>query len=297
MGAARSGLPLYLASMAAFASIDAVSKLLAEAHSPIMIVMVRYWAFAGFVIAVSAARPGGLRAAAKTRRPGVHMLRALALVLEIVIITYSFAAVGLAETHAVFAVYPLIVAAMGALLLGERAAPAQWAAIALGFIGVLVIIDPGAGVFDLRAAIPLGSALLFAAYGALTRWIGQYDPPEVSFFYTGVFGAIAASLVGPFFWSEMSLVEWGWMGALCVFGVLSQYFLIRAYDRSEAAVLQPYAYLHLLLAGAFGVVFFNEALDARLLIGGGIVVAAGLFALLWEQRRARSLKNKRAGSG
>lgn len=283
MGADRRGLVFFLGTMLIFATQDGVSKLLAEEHSPIMVVMIRFWAFAAFVIALSAARPGGVRGAARTRRPAAQAARGVLLSFQIMLITYSFAELGLAETHAVNAVYPLLIAAFGALLLGERIALAQWTAIGLGFAGVLVLMAPGGDVFDPLALLPLVCAVMFAVYSTLTRWVSRYDAPAVSFFYTGVVGAIGSSLVGPFFWSAMSATEWMWMALLCVLGVSGHFMLIKAYEHSEAGGLQPFAYLQLVAAALIGVVFFREALDDRLILGAAIVISAGLFALLWRR--------------
>jgi drug/metabolite transporter (DMT)-like permease len=286
MSEAYRGIALMLAAMTVFASQDGISRLLAEDIPPLFIVMIRYWAFAAFVLALSSSRPGGVRAQAQTARLVPQIIRGLMLVAQIVLITYSFVALGLAETHALMAVYPLLIAAMSALFLGERVDKLQWAAIGAGFLGVLILLQPTGGVFDVRALVPLFCAVLFAAYGVLTRWVGQVDRPSVSFFYTGIAGAVGSSLIGPFFWSEMTSTQWAWMALLCVTGAGGHFLLIKAYEVSEAARLQPFAYWQLVLASLIGVFIFGEILDLPLLIGTGIVVAAGLFTLWRAQARA-----------
>ncbi|MEM8878917.1 MAG: DMT family transporter [Pseudomonadota bacterium] len=279
------GIALMLAAMTVFASQDGISRLLAEDVPPLFIVMIRYWAFAAFVVALSAARPGGVRAQAQTARPVAQVMRGLMLVAQIVLITYSFVALGLAETHALMAVYPLLIAAMGALFLGERVDAMQWAAIGAGFVGVLILLQPTGDVFDIRALIPVFCAFVFAGYGVMTRWVGQVDRPSVSFFYTGVAGAVGITLIGPFFWSEMTGPQWAWMALLCVTGAGGHFLLIKAYEVSEAARLQPFAYWQLVLASIIGVLAFGEVLDLPLLAGTAIVVAAGLFTLWRAQTR------------
>ncbi len=291
--AAAQGVLFMLGAVTVFSLQDGVSKLLAENHEPVFIVMIRYWAFAAFVTLMSARRPGGLRAAVHTRRPLIQIARGLLLAAQIVLITGSFALIGLAETHAVMAVYPLMIAALGAALLGERVEPAQWAAIALGFLGVLIVIRPGIGVFDPAALVPLLGAAMFATYGVLTRLVGRDDAPSVSFFYTGVAGAAGLTLVGPFFMSALSPPEWAWMALLCVLGATGHYFLIRAYEVAEAASLQPYAYLQLVFTSIMGATLFGEIIDAGLVIGSCVVVGAGLFAL-WRARAAARLSSRSA---
>lgn len=278
------GLLFFLATMAVFAAQDGISKLLAEDYPPVFIVMIRYWAFAAFVLAVSQTRPGGIRRVSRSARPFVQILRGILLVTQICLMTFSFVVLGLAESHAIFAVYPLLIAAMGAFFLGEQVSGAQWAAIATGFIGVIVLLKPGAGVFDPLALIPVVCAFGFAAYAVLTRWVGGYDRPYVSFFWTGVAGAVGITLVGPFYWTGMTGAHWVWMAVLCFTGAFGHFLLIKAYEYAEASGLQPFAYIQLVLASAIGVVFFAETLTVTLLIGSGVIVAAGLFTLLWQRR-------------
>lgn len=292
MAPSPRGVGFMLGAITVFSLQDGVSKLLAENHAPVFVVMIRYWAFAAFVIALSAGRPGGVRRAGETRRPGVQILRGLLLAAQIVVMTGSFAWLGLAESHAVMAVYPLLIAALGALVLGERVEGAQWAAIGVGFLGVLILLQPGVGVFDPLALLPLLGAAMFAVYSVLTRWVGRTDAPSVSFFYTGVAGAAGITLVGPFFMSAMTAEEWAWMALLCVLGASGHYLLIRAYEAAEAAALQPFAYLQLVLTSIIGALFFNEIVDAPLVLGAAIVVGSGLFAL-WRQRRALRAARKR----
>ncbi|MEL6297403.1 MAG: DMT family transporter [Pseudomonadota bacterium] len=275
----RRGIAFMLATMLVFSTQDGVSKLLAEHYPPIFVVMIRYWAFALFAIAFASAQPQGFAATVRTRRPLIHLARGLLLAAQISLLTYSFAVLGLGETHAIMAINPLLIAAAGAVLLGERVVIAQWLAVGAGFVGVLTLVAPTSGVFDPLALIPLGCAFMFATYGILTRWLGRDDSPATSFFYTGIGGALGMTLVGPFFWTQMTATHWVWMLALCVLGMSGHYLLIKAYEQAEAATLQPFAYLQLALTAIIGVVIFGEVIDARFLIGAGIIVAAGLYAL------------------
>ncbi|MEM9029445.1 MAG: DMT family transporter [Pseudomonadota bacterium] len=273
------GIGLMIATMALFATQDGISRHLAADHHPIFIVMIRYWAFAAFVVTLSANRPGGLRVVARTAHPLAQTARGLLLAAQICVVTYSFDRLGLAETHAIMSVYPLLVAAGGAIFLGERIAVVQWAAIAFGFVGVLIIVRPGSGVFEPFALVPLLCAVGFATYGILTRWVGKRDTAATSFFFTGIAGAAGISLIGPFFWSELTGSAWLFLAALCVIGASGHFLLIKAYETAEVAALQPFAYVQLMLASAIGVIVFNESLSATLIVGSIIVVGAGLLAL------------------
>jgi drug/metabolite transporter (DMT)-like permease len=146
-----------------------------------------------------------------------------------------------------------------------------------------VILQPGVGVFQPAALIPLLAALMFALYGLLTRLVGRTDSAAVSFFWTGVSGAVLTTSVGVWYWEPMTGADWGWMALLCVTSSLSHWLLIRAYEVAEASAIQPFAYLQLPFAASLGIMVFGETLRAPVAIGAGIVVCAGLFTL-WRAR-------------
>ncbi|MEM9725762.1 MAG: DMT family transporter, partial [Pseudomonadota bacterium] len=284
MRAQMRGAALMLGAATVFAAQDGVSKHLAELYPPAMIVMIRYWVFAAFVVTLSTRRPGGVRAAAQSQSPVLQITRGVLLAGQIMLVIWVFAELGLAATHAIVAVYPLMIAALGAFVLGERLDRGRWAAIGVGFLGVLIILRPGVQAIDPWALVALACAAMFAVYGVMTRVVGQVDGAATSFFYTGVAGAAGASLVGPFFLAPMAPADWPWMAALCASGVLGHFLLIKAYEAAEAARLQPYAYWQLALVTAIGVVIFDEPLTPWLLIGGGLIVAAGLVTAARDQR-------------
>ncbi|SDY63243.1 EamA-like transporter family protein [Jannaschia faecimaris] len=281
----RLGIWLMVVTTFIFAVQDGFSRHLAGEYNVLMVVMIRYWFFAAFVIAVATRKAGGLRAAAATSQPWVQAFRGVLLVAEICVMVAGFVLLGLVESHAIFAAYPLLVAMLSGPVLGESVGWRRWAAIGVGFVGVLVILQPGAGVFSPAALVPLTAALMFALYGLLTRYVARRDTTATSFFWTGTVGAIAVTLVGIWFWEPMTLGDWGWMTALCVSGATGHWLLIRCYEVAEASVVQPFAYLQLVFASLIGVTIFGEALETHVVLGAAIVMAAGLFTL-WRARVA-----------
>lgn len=266
-----------------FAFQDVFSRILGGGYPPVLIVMIRYWVFALFVIALVARQPGGLRRAIRTKRPLTQIARGVILALEVLIMVEAFVRLGLIETHAVFSVYPLLVAALSGPVLGEAVGWRRWTAIAVGFAGIIVILNPGGGVISMAALLPFAAALMFALYGLLTRHVSRDDPAMVSFFWTGVSGAVAMTLVGIWDWQWLAPMDWVWMACLCVCGMTSHYLMIRSYELAEASALQPFGYTQLVWVSILGVVLFNETLRANVVIGAAIVVAASLFTL-WRQR-------------
>ncbi|QFT82640.1 EamA-like transporter family protein [Roseovarius sp. THAF27] len=279
----RLGILMMVTTTFIFAVQDGISQYLAREYNVLMIVMIRYWFFAAFVMTVASRTAGGLRAAARTDQPLVQGFRAVLLVAEICVMIFGFTLLGLVESHAVFACYPLLIAALSGPVLGESVGWRRWAAIGVGFVGVIIILQPGFGVFQPEAVVPLIAALMFALYGLLTRYVGRRDSAATSFFWTGTVGSVAMTAVGLWFWEPMSAYNWLWMAALCVTGAAGHYTLIKCYEVAEASAVQPFAYLQLVFASTIGILFFSETIRSNVALGAGLIVAAGLFTL-WRQR-------------
>lgn len=279
----RLGILLMVATTMVFSAQDGLSRHLAEAYNVQMVLMVRYWFFAAFVIALAARAPGGLRAAVRTRYPVLQVVRGLLLIAEIFAMMLAFVKLGLTETHAVFTSYPLIVSALSGPILGEKVGWRRWTAVAIGFLGVLVILRPGAQVMSPWSLVPLAGATMFAVYGLLTRFVGKRDAASVSFFWTGTVGAVGMTAIGLFYWTPMAPHDWIWMGTLCCTACLGHWLLIRAYEVAEASAVQPFAYLQLVWVSILGLTLFGETLAPTTVIGAAIVVGSGLFTL-WRQR-------------
>ncbi|KPP90605.1 MAG: putative membrane protein [Rhodobacteraceae bacterium HLUCCA08] len=283
----RLGIGLMIATTLVFALQDGLSRHLAGAYNVVMIVMIRYWFFGAFVMVVAARKEGSIRAAAATRQPLLQIGRGLLLAAEICVMVLGFVHLGLVESHAAFACYPLLVAVLSGPVLGEHVGWRRWLAIILGFIGVLIILQPGRGVMSWAAVFPLAAAAMFALYALLTRYAARADSTATSFFWTGTVGAVALTLVGLWFWEPMTGRDWALMGALCLSGALGHWLLIRTYEVAEASAVQPFAYLQLVFASLLGITVFGESLRISLVLGAGLVVAAGLFTFWRAQRAAR----------
>ena len=281
----RLGIALMVATTFVFAVQDGISRHLASEYNVLMVVMIRYWFFAAFVIALASRKAGGVRAAARTRQPLLQAFRGALLAVEICVMVLAFTLLGLVESHAVFTSYPLLIAALSGPVLGERVGWRRWTAIGVGFLGVLIILKPGWGVFAPEAAVPLLAAFLFALYGLLTRFAAREDSAATSFFWTGTVGAVVMTAAGLWSWEPMSRPDWAWMGTLCLTGALGHWLLIKCYEVAEASAVQPFAYLQLVFASVIGIAVFGETVAPNVAIGAALVVAAGLFTL-WRARRA-----------
>lgn len=279
----RLGYAFALAAITIFSLQDGISKHLGQLYPPVLVTMIRYWAFAGFALLLAQRARGGIPATARSRAPWLQVARGTLLALQIVLAITCFAVIGLARTQAVFAATPLIATVMSVFILGERASALRWGAVLAGLMGVLLILKPQGDFFDATVLLAVLCAFMFAVYVVLTRMAGRLDPPLTSFFYTGAAGCAVISLIGPFYWASLAPLDWGWMATLCLTSVTSHYLLIKAYNILDASAVQPLSYLSVVYASIMGPVVFHETVHLSTYAGAGIVVGAGL-ASLWSER-------------
>jgi drug/metabolite transporter (DMT)-like permease len=286
---AALGIRFVLLAMAAFAVQDATSKYLAAEYAPQFFIMIRYWLFAVFVAVVAARRGGGLRAAIRTKMPALQVFRGVLLAAQIVLIVVSFDLVGLAATHAIFSLHPLLATLLAIPILSERVGKHRMLAIAVGFAGVLVILRPGVSLFDASALIALTAAVMMGVYTITTRMVSRADGSSApAFFYLGVAGAAALTMVGPFYWTPMRLPDIGWLLLHSTVAMFGHYCLIRALEVTEAVRIQPFTYLQMIFAIPIGAIIFGEPVDRWVIVGMTMTVGAGLYAI-WREYRLMQL--------
>ena len=274
----RLGIGLCLLSMLIFACQDGITKVLVR-HLPVSeLVMVRYWVFVLFALIVSRSQ-GGVRQAARSASPWQQVVRALLGVGEIALFGLALRYLGLAETHALYAVFPLMTLGLARLLLGERLVGRQWLAAAVGFGGTLLILRPRMGVFEPAALIPLAAALTFAFFNILSRRISQTDSFATTTLYMAVAGALSVSAVGLPAWVTPTPHEAMLMSIVAVSGVVAQLLLIQALKYAQASTLQPFNYSLLAFATLIGLIVFGEVPSAWTITGALLILLAGLFSI------------------
>jgi len=274
---------LVCAAVFGFTIIDTCAKWLTPRLGPAEATFLRY--LAGFLWIVPFLNPWRVPGVLVSEKPWLQLVPGCLLLASTALNFLALQYLQLAQTVSIMFLAPLIVSLAAGPILGEWPGPRRLVAIGIGFVGVLVILQPGFGVFRIGALIPLLAAFMFALYGLLTRFVGRHDSSAVSFFWTGVSGALVTSAVGIWYWEPMIGTDWLLMLMLCFTSALSHYLLIRAYEVAEASAIQPFAYLQLVFASAIGFVVFNETLRPNVAIGAAIVVCAGLFTL-WRARVA-----------
>jgi drug/metabolite transporter (DMT)-like permease len=189
----------------------------------------------------------------------------------------------LATVTAIGFATPLVVTALAVPLLKEKVGPRRWAAVVVGFIGVLVVVRPGSDSFDMALLYPLAGSLANGCYQLATRKLAGRDHALTTIFWTGLGGALAVSPIAPFFWQAPDLEGWGLLALYGVLGFFSHYMLILAFRHANASVLAPFTYAQLVLAILAGVVFFDAVPDALTLLGSLLICGSGLY--VWYRQR------------
>jgi drug/metabolite transporter (DMT)-like permease len=271
-------------AMLCFAGMDTISKWLVADYSVGQMMWIRYillCLFAWFVV-----RKQGLRAAMRTTRPVLQLVRSLVAVVEGAMFVLAFRYLPLTDTHAVAATSPLIVIALGVLFLRERAGSARWLAVAAGFVGVLLIVRPGFRTLEWPLLLPLVGAAMWAGYQILTRLASLTDSPGTSLLWSAVVALIGTSFVGPLYWTWPSPMAWTLMIVISLMGAVAHYALIKALDYAEAGAVQPYAYTLLVWVTILGFVVFGDVPDVWTITGAAIVVLSGLYTWHHDRRAA-----------
>ncbi|MBI1774905.1 MAG: DMT family transporter [Proteobacteria bacterium] len=272
-----------LVTVTLFAFMNGTAKYLTQSYPVIQVLWGRFF-FAMLVTLIYMYGPnfiGRLR----TRRPALQFVRSCLMLGCTLMFITALSLMPLAEVEALNFTAPLFVTALSLPLLGETVDARRWIAVLAGFVGVLVIIRPGAGVMSWAALLPVCVALGYALYQITTRYVGNSDPALTSLFYAGLLGTVGFSAIVPFYWQTPSPVDWLLFGAVGTVGASSHLLMIKALALAPASVLQPFGYIELVWAVAIGWAVFGAIPDAYTVLGAIIIVASGFYVLSRQRER------------
>jgi drug/metabolite transporter (DMT)-like permease len=280
-----TGIALMCGAVACFALLDTTAKYLNLYMSTLQVVWARYTgAFLfPFILSNPWTRPGLTR----TKRPWLQLVRSVLLLASTLCNFAALRYLQLDEAIALIFSTPFLVAALSGPILGEWVHWRRWTAIAVGFVGVLVVTRPGAASFHPAALLSLSAAVCYALYSISTRILARTDSNETTLFYSNIVGALALMPVVPFVWTTPGdpLVI-ALMVATGAIGSFGHYLLIAAHRLAPAAVLSPFIYTEIVLVTALGFLVFGDVPSRFTLTGAAIVVASGLY-LLHRERKVR----------
>ncbi len=226
----------------------------------------------------------------KANRLSMQVVRSMILLLDTALFFYGLTMIGLAEATAIFFTVPALVVMISIPLLNERVRLSAMIAIAVGFIGTLIIVRPGveqsSETMLFGALCIFGAACCTAIYNVITRKLADADPLPVTLFYTAMIGAIVSSLVVPFYWQMPSgILPWLALISIGLFGGVAHSLIIAAHQYTAATVVAPFMYTQIFWALLLGWLIFADMPDQYAFMGGALVIMSGLYLLLQQRRR------------
>ena len=252
--------------------------------------------FFGRILAVPLALWLALRAGTlaqlRTRRPFRHLLRAGCTISDMTMFVASISLMPLADTITIGFAAPLIMTVLSVFLLKERVGPRRWAAVIVGFLGVVIVMQPSGAGYGPPALFALGSATAFATVLILTRSLAATESvPCLMFWNSGIVSAAMAVAMLPS-WRTPTGLDLGIFAINAATGAIGQKLITEAFRLGEVSLLAPIQYTSLLWAAFFGFLVFGDKPTLTLLFGASIIIASTLYIVEREARLAR-----RAGPG
>ena len=281
------GITLMVITTFMFSSMDGVSRYLAEKNNVFTLVTMRYWFIAFVMIVTCLFIKNRISDILNTNQPYIQFSRGVILSLNNCLVVYTFTLLGLVETHAIIACYPLIVAGLSVPFLGERFGWRRWMAIFTGFIGVIIILRPNTNVITEGSIFAIIGAIMFAVYLILTRYVSRSDTAITSFFWTGIGGTVTMSLISLFIWDDILKEDYLWLFIMCALSAGSHFMMVKTLQVAEASVVQPFSYLQLVFGSVIGVTIFSESIDLMIIVGALVVIGSGLFTT-WREYKIKN---------
>ena len=295
------GMIFMVLAMLMLPGIDALAKLVSGSVSAGQTAWARFF-FQIILLAPAIVWQGGLsqsglifdRALLFNRALWAHAARGFLIALATLLFFAALKVMPLADAIAVFFVQPFIVTLLAALILGEAFGWRRMVAIAIGFGGALLIIKPSYEAFGLTALLPVGTAISFAFYVILTRWLVQTASPLTMQFLAGVFGLITMTIALAFGNAyEVAVLtptwpgttEWQLLALLGVIATTGHILVVMAYSRAPVATLAPLQYLEIVSSATLGFLLFNDLPDLLTWVGIFIIVSSGMFVFYRERKQ------------
>lgn len=276
------GVGLMLGAMAVLPGIDVIAKMLGQQGLPVLQIVWARLALGAVLtlpFALKITGPRGLWPA----RPVYHLIRAAFLVAATFCFFLSLHWLPIADALAIFFVQPLIVTLLSALILREQVGPRRLIAVAVGFIGTMIIIRPGLVEVNPGSWLALAAGLFLACYFVMTRAISGQAHAMVTTFQTSLLGGLILSVAVWFVWVPPSPAQWALFVALACIATFGHLMIVRAYDHAEASLLAPLAYTEMVTSVILGWFFFGDFPDFWTFVGVGVLISCALYISMRER--------------
>ncbi|HWK66915.1 MAG TPA: DMT family transporter [Rhizobiaceae bacterium] len=280
-----TGILLMCAGVTCLSVNDAIAKILTASYSPLQILFLRNVIALPFALLV-ALKMGGTDALL-SRRPAAHLLRGILWICATVLFFTSIMHLGLAEATALIFVAPLFITAISAVFLGEHVGWRRWLAVLVGFVGVLIVVQPGGAAFQLVSLLPVATAFVYALLMLSARWVDTRESVWTLLLYLTGTSALLSAFIVPFVWIEVQPADLWLFVAIAAFGTAGITMMTQAFRIAPAVVVAPLDYTALLWATALGWLIWNEVPDTATFVGAAVIVASGVIIILREQSKSR----------
>ena len=270
---------------------DAVIKLLSERLPVIEILFIRSLLMLPVILVVAAAT--GQLGRLRTRRYSAHLLRAVLNFLAFITYFGALRLMPLADTLAIAFSAPIFIVLFSAIFLKEKVGRWRWSAVAIGFIGVLVMIRPGASMLDWPVMLALMSSIFYALWMLTTRTMAEDESSLGMLFYATVFFVAAGGALAPFEWVTPGGEDLLILAGLSVVAMIGLLMLIHSYRLAQASILAPFDYTSMVWAVLLGWFVWNELPSIWVISGTVLVVFAGLIIVHREARHAHHVVSLR----
>ena len=229
------------------------------------------------------------RKAFRVRYPADHLLRAAIGLIMLYGVSESFRELQLADAYAIFFAAPLLITILSGPILGEKAGPYRLTAAAVGFIGVLIVLQPGMNsqLISYGSAMAVVAVVAYAFMALLLRRMGHHDSTmALAFWFIALVGT-GAGLISLFNWEAIHWEHWPWFVLLGITGTFGQLMLTGAFKRASVAVIAPIDYTHMIWAVIFGYLFWGHLPGTRTWLGTAVIISSGLYIIFREHRHKR----------
>ena len=268
-----------------FAMMDATLKLLTPHYPPLQIAALRGLTALPIVF-IWVGFSGGYGQLLRIRW-SLHLWRGALSILMLASFAYALKRMPLVEAYAVFFVAPMMITLLSVPMLGEKVGRAHWIAIAVGFIGVLVVLRPtGAGVLSSACLMVLVSAAGYALSSILVRVLARTDSTASMMFWMIAMLSIGATAIAWPHWQPLQSAHWKILLALAITGSVGQYAITEAFRRAPAAVVAPFEYTALAWGVALDWWLWRTFPDHWVFVGATIIIASGIYLLRHEHQHA-----------
>ncbi|MBT7758266.1 MAG: DMT family transporter, partial [Rhodospirillaceae bacterium] len=222
----------------------------------------------------------------QVKYPKAQLIRAVLMIASTFLFVNGLRRMPLAETIAIAFVGPIFVTALAPVILSERVGWRRWAAVLVGFAGVIVILRPGGGELNWAALLPAGAALCGASRDLLTRGISHGEASGTTLFYSTLGVALAGAVMMPFGWQTPAVGDLGLFALAGLLLSVAHFLHIETFRFAEAAVVAPFKYSSLLWAMVIGFLIWGDIPDSRTLLGAALLVGSGLYIFHREGRQS-----------